>query len=325
VARVLTGDKMVDSVRKRTMVPEDTSTFTDDDVLDIIDEELNMQVLDKLVALHGENLTIPVDVPKADDGEYTIPYRAIGNKLRDLSLISGTGVFELTQVSIGELPDYSYGDSSYSGLDKFYIQNNKIHIINPSRSYDSIRIRYYLRPNYLTKLEKAGIIASAPVVDDNAGTVTISLSTIGKNFNSTAKYDIIGHKSPNKIKTFDICPVSYIKSGTTGTIVFSKADIADVIDDIIVGDYVTIAEETPVANIPTEMHPLLAQAAAINILESLGDTEALGNAEKRINKMTIAVQALIDDRVELAPKKIKPRHGTLSAAIGKGPNNRGRY
>ena len=59
------------------------------------------------------------------------------------------------------------------------------------------------------------------------------------------------------------------------------------------------------------MHPLIAQAAAIHILESLTDTEALSNAQKRMEKMTKAVQTLIDSRVELAPKKIKPRFGTL--------------
>ena len=43
-------------------------------------------------------------------------------------------------------------------------------------------------------------------------------------------------------------------------------------------------------NIPTEMHPLLAQAAAVNLLESLADTEALRNAEARMEKMVAAAR-----------------------------------
>jgi len=333
VARILTGDSMVNSVRKRTMTPEDTSTFTDDDILDIIDEELNVQVIDKLLTLHGENLTIEVDVPRDASGCYTIPYRAVGNKLRDISLISGNTIYEMAQISIGELPDYTYGEYASNDLDKFYVQNNKINLVEPNRSYESIRVRYYLRPNFLTKMDKAGVISAAPLesiytdpdpeIATQTEAYTIKLSSVGKGFTSTDLYDIVGHKSPNKIKTFDIVPLSFTKSGTTGTIIFAKSDIEGIINDIQVGDYVTIAQETPVPNIPTEMHPLLAQAAAVNILESLTDTEALANAERRMEKMTKAVQSLIDDRVELAPKKIKPRHGTL--ASGWGLNNRGKY
>ena len=134
----------------------------------------------------------------------------------------------------------------------------------------------------------------------------------------------MGKRSPNKIRGYDLTPVS-VTTGTTGSIVFALSDIEDFVNDIKVGDYVTVAEETPVPNIPTEMHPMLAQATAIHILEALGDTEALSNAEKRMMKMVNSVQTLIDDRVELAPKKIKPRHSTLAQSVGTIRKYRGRY
>lgn len=322
MARIKTGDKVINSIRNRTMTPDDTSIFTDDDILDIVDEELTSQVLDKLVTLHGENLTYSMDIPRNNKGHYEIPYRAIGNKLRDISLVSGGTVFELSQVGIDELPDFSYAFDSNSYIDKFYVENNMIKLIQPSRSYDSIRMKYYLRPNYLTKEEKAGVISS--IIDNDDGLITFTLSQVGKNFNSTSLYDIVGHKAPNKIKGFDLDPTT-VTTGTTGSITFNKSDIEDMLSEITVGDYVTIAEETPVPNIPSEMHPLLEQAAAVQLLESLTDTEALTNAMRRLEKITKSVQELIDDRVELAPKKIKPRHGTLQQVIGGKRNTRGRY
>lgn len=154
MARIMTGNKMIESVRNRTMCPDDTSIFTDSDILDIIDEEMNMQVLDKLIRLHGENLTYTVDIPRNESGAFTIPHRALGNKLRDVSLIFGNQTYELSQVSIGELPDYSNWQVSYTELDLFYVENNKIKLIADNRNYDYIRIRYYLRPNFLTKHQK---------------------------------------------------------------------------------------------------------------------------------------------------------------------------
>ena len=323
MARILTGDKMINAVRNRTMCPDDTSIFTDSDILDILDEEMSAQVLNKLITLHGENLTISEDIAKTADGVFTFPYRAVGNKLRDVSLVNGNVVYELAQVSISEIPDFSYGNDSNSFQDKFYVENNKIKLIQPSRSYDSIRIRYHLRPSYLTKTEESGVISSI-VTDTGAGTVTLTLSSVGKNFKISDTYDLIGHQSPNKIKAFDLT-ASSLTTGTTGIIVFTLSDISDVVDDLQVGDYVSLAEETPVPNIPTEMHPLLAQAAAVQILEALTDTEALANALRRFDNMTKSIQELIDDRVDLAPKKIKPRHGTLAAVIGTGRNNKGRF
>ena len=310
MARIITGDRMVDSVRKRTMCPDDTSIFTDVDILDILDEEMNVQVLDKLVRLHGENLTISVDIPRNASGSYSIPNRALGNKLRDVSLVNGNTIYEMSQISIGELPDYSNYSEPYTQLDLFYIENNKIKLVTATRSYDSIRMRYYLRPNFLTKVEEAGIVNSI-TTNTVAGTITLSMSQIGKNFTDSDKYDIIGKETPNKIKSMDLTAVS-LTTGGTGNIVFNIADIGEYLDDIEVGDYISLAGETPVPNIPTEMHPLLAQAAAIQLLEALGDTEALQNAIARMDKMVTAVQTLIDARVELAPKKIKPRNGTLS-------------
>lgn len=313
MARVLTGDKIIAAIRKKTSVPDDPSSWDDIDILDAVDEEMNTQVLDKLLKLHAEHLIVTVDVPRNQFGNFEIPYRAIGNKLRDASLISGGTTYELSQVSIGSLPDYSENVSTRSELDLFYIENNKLRLITPSRAYECIRLRYYIRPSFLTKVEEAGLI-SAIVKDTVAGTLTLTLSKVGKAFNSTAVYDIVGFRSPNKIKSFDLTAVSYT-SGTTGIIVFDLDDLSDV-DDIIVGDYVTLAEETPVPNIPTEMQPLLVQATAVSILESMGDFEGLARAEKRMAEMSAATQFLVDDRVELAPKKIRPRHGPLNSKYG---------
>ena len=317
---------MITSVRKRTMTPDDTSIFTDQDILDIVDEEIDVEVLEKLLVLHGENLIVSVDLPKEADGSYDIHYRSIGNKLRDVSLVNGTEVYELTQVGIGELPDFSSTANISGYIDNFYVKNNKIILIDPARSYTHVRMYFHLRPNTITKLEEAGIISPGEVeksivVDDDAGIVTFNLSQVGKNFAAGLEYDIIGKRTPNKIKGFDLTPIS-VTTGSSGNLVFNKSDIEDFLGDIIPGDYITLAGETPVPNMPTEMHPLIAQAAAIHILEALTDTEALANAQKRMNKMTKAVQTLIDSRVELAPKKIKPRHGTLRSGMG---SSRGRY
>jgi hypothetical protein len=310
MSRVLTGDKLVESIRNRAMIPNDTSVYTDENLLDIANEEIDVQLLDKLLSLHEEHLTVPVEIARNQDGVYEIPYRAVGNKIRDIALISGSTIYEMTQVSIGELSDFTLDSEAYTnGFDKFYIEHNKIKLINPTRSYEKVRIYFHIRPNYLTKLEKAATISSI-VVDDLNDEVTYNFTSTPTAFNASILYDFVGAKTPNKIKAYDIAP----KEVNTGLnfVKFNKSDVESVIDEVIVGDYICVAEESPVPNIPTEMHPVLAQLVAVHVLEAMGDTEGLANAEKRLNKMITSVMQLVDDRVELAPRKIRPRNGTLA-------------
>ena len=98
MSRVLTGDKLVDSIRTRAMIPNDTSVFTDENLLDIANEEIDVQLLDKITTLHEEHLTTHIELPRNDEGEYEIPYRAIGSKVRDVVMMSGKFIYEMTQV-----------------------------------------------------------------------------------------------------------------------------------------------------------------------------------------------------------------------------------
>lgn len=319
MSRILTGDKLISSVRKRSMSPEDTSVFTDQDILDIANEEMDVQLLDKLLSLHEEHLTTHVDLPRTEEGAYDIPYRAIGNKIRDVGLVNNPGpnetVWELSQISLGELPDYSFDSGIGQDLDKFYVESNQLKLIRPARSYDFVRIYFYIRPNVITKLDQAAKISNISS-DPIGGTVTINFSNIPKKFNVGLEYDIVGGRTPNKIKAYDLTPTNI--SSSIKSITFSYSDLEPYLDDIKVGDYVTQAEESPIPNIPTEMHPVLAQLSAVHLLEALGDSEGLRNALARLDKMNTAVMQLVDDRVELAPKKIKPRHGTLYESAVRG-------
>lgn len=314
MSRVLTGNKLVESVRNRAMIPNDTSLYTDENILDIANEEIDVQLLDKLLSLHEEHLTVHIDVPKNSDGVYDIPHRAVGNKVRDIVMITGGTHYEMTQISIGELPDYTFDNQTFSqGLDKFYVESNQVKLINNNRGYDTLRIYFYIRPSFLTLESKAGKIIS---INEDGNDIVFKFNSLPRDFSDNIAYDIVGYKTPNKIKKWDLLPVPESVSVVGKEMRFKKEDLNNSIDSILEGDYICKAEESPVPNIPTEMHPVLAQLTAVHILEAMGDTEALGNAQRRLERMTSSVMSLVDDRVELAPKKIRPRNGVLNESRG---------
>ena len=322
MSRILTGDKIIESVRNRAMVPTDNRTFDDNNILSIANEELDVQLLDKLLSIKEGHLATHIDVPRNDTGIYNIPDRAIGNKLLDISLIESSQVWELTQISIGELPQQDDSYNSY-GMDKFYIEGNQIKLIRPARNYEYVRMYFYIRPNVLTKVNQSAIIKSITIVGSDT---TVTFSSIPSKFQTTdstgaiIKYDIVDSKSPNKILSWDLVPTSI--NNSLKFMVFNTNSITKQLTNIKQGDYVTFAEESPVPNIPTEMHPVLAQLTAVHILEAMGDTEGLNNAKVRLDRMTMSTMQIVDDRVELAPKKIKPLHGTLNSILSRNHRRR---
>ena len=303
MSRVLTATKLVESVRKRAMIPTDTNVYTDESILEIINEEIDAGLLSTLLTLHEEYLVHYEDFQTVNgQTAYPIPYRSVGNKLRGAALVCSSGsIYELSRISIDQLSDYRNDTRSFN-RNVFYVENNYIKFADTqSLNSEYIRMYYYLRPNKIV-LEKY----SGKITDINRTTGVITLSSFPSAFSNLPQMDFVAYRTPNKLHSFDIQPLA--SDVNTKTMTFSVSDIPS---ELIVGDYLCNQEETPVPNIPTEMHPLLAQRAAVHILEALGDTEGLANAKAKLQQMELSINNIIDNRVESSPQKVTPRHSAL--------------
>jgi hypothetical protein len=108
MSRILTSSKLIQSVRKRAMIPTDTSVYKDEDILDILNEEIDAGLMSTLLVLHEEYLVNYIDLPfDPSTDRYVIPYRASGNKLREVSIVTSDGNhYELSRISLDQLSDY---------------------------------------------------------------------------------------------------------------------------------------------------------------------------------------------------------------------------
>ena len=314
MARNLIASKLIKSVRDRAMIPDDTTVYDDASVLEILNEEIDVGLLDTLLTLNEEHLVAYTD-QAPDAKRLVIPSRAVGSKLRDLQRLTGSSVREMSRVTLEEISDYDSGYSSSNG-DLFYVEGDEIVLLGESES--TMRMYFHLRPNVIA-LEST----CAQIVDINRTTGVIQFSAIPNAFTTLAQLDFIQDKSPNKILAFDIV-VSSVTISTKSIVVVP----ASIPKRLAIGDWVCPTETSPYANVPTEMHPLLAQRAAIYILEALGDAENLTAARGKLAQMQTSIQKILVDRVEGAPKKIKSRHGFLASSGGATRNKkigRGNY
>jgi hypothetical protein len=380
-----TGD-LIRSIKRRAFIPSSQETFTDEDLLEMATEEVNLGLVPLIERMHEEHLVYYIEVElELNKKRYPIPARAHGNKLRDVALVDeNDNVFEMHRYSINELSDFS-NTTAYINARGFYLENNDVILTNFQTNIgQKLRLYFYMRPNVLvlesmgasilsisdeveddqispvsgsmTSLVPSGsktIITSSnhglpsnskvrisstgftidgnvyavSIIDANtfsigatipstgtSGTFTLSidvkklsLDSFPKKFNlaTSTHFDFVQHISPNKIMYYDI-PVNK-KDDSVFTISFP----ADAFSELPVGSHVTVAEDSIVPNIPTELHPILAQRVAVSCLEAMGDEANKQSAERKLAAMEKDAGTFLDNRVEGAQQKIKSRHSPL--------------
>jgi hypothetical protein len=380
-----TGD-LIRSIKRRAFIPSSQETFTDEDLLEMATEEVNLGLVPLIERMHEEHLIYYVEVDiQLNKKRYAIPSRAHGNKLRDVALVDeNDNVFEMHRYSLSEISDFT-NTTAYINSRGFYLENNDIILANFDTNIgQKLRLYFYMRPNVLvlesmgasilsisdeievnsisplsgslTNLVQSGskvIITSADHGLSNSDKVKISgtalvidggiyevsildsdnfsigatipssgttgsfslmidvkkltLDSFPKKFSasSSTHFDFVQHISPNKIIYYDI-PVND-RSDTLFTISFP----AEALSELPVGSHLTLAEQSIVPNIPTELHPILAQRVAVSCLEAMGDEQNKQSAERKLASMEKDAGTFLDNRVEGAVQKIKSRHSPL--------------
>lgn len=305
MARHLTSSTLIESVKNRAMVPENQITFKESNFLSFANEEMDMAVIPYVLSYHEDYFLVSEKVPVVRDQiSYPIPYRAVGNKLRDLQFIDSQGYpSEMTRIGKGDAPHYRGDSNAYSSrLKPFYVESNMVTLLTAEQT-GFLEFSYYIRPNQLVSEDRVLVIQSIAV---GANTTTLTFSSIPSIFSSSTLVDIIQVKSPHKCLATDVV-VAVSGNGIT-------IDNTLVPAGLTVGDHVALAEECMIPQIPTDLHSMLAQRIACRILESMGAQAELAAANAKLAEMEQKGATVIDSRVEDAPMKVINRHGTLRTA-----------
>jgi hypothetical protein len=285
---VKTSTDLIRLVKNKASIPDDSSDLNTI-LLETLNEEL-LNLLPKILKVHEEFYVVDVDTTLVSGtSSYIIPHRAIGNKLRNISIKDSNNNFtKLTEIDLEDLPDCNY--NKYS----FYLKRNKV-VFPYTTNTGTLVMNIYLRPNELVVNTRAATILA---IDTDTGIITFS-ATMPTHFAASINYDFVCKNSPCSILEYDKTASAINISGKTLT--FTTTDLPS---DLTVGDYITISEETIVPQIPTEMISLLITNTAMNYLDSIGDFDAAAKLSKKIQKQEIDIDTIIDNRSEGTPKKV---------------------
>ncbi len=307
MAQDFTTTALLASIKRRGMFPSNTDTFSTTDFLAIATEELQNNIFDLLISVRHEEYGV-ADYDQtvvAGTATYAMPARAAGDKLRAVQIAGSDGLYRPLQRFEPEQV-HQYGASG--SVEGYVFQDNSVILVpTPAAAGDTLRQKYYRRPNALVLPAAVATISSI----DAGRTVITTTATIPATFAASLRMDIIDNNPGFRTLVMD----ALTTNTTSGTLISVTAALPA---SVTAGDYVCLAGESPVVQAPVELHPLLAQRSVAKILEALGDAKAK-IAKDACAEMRAEAITFLGPRSDGSPKYIINRNGP-----GFGRGRRGR-
>lgn len=273
---------LCDKIRKIEAIPASSNTFTNDDLTEILNMELQSYVVPVIQKVREEYFVV-TEQHVLVGNTITIPPEAIGLRLRDVA------VWDDAQQSLQFIPKLNPEELNAGNLYGYTLRNDKI-VFNSVPSGVTISLSYYKRPNDLTNTEYVTVLTKA-------GSNQVTVTGMPVTWTGTVSVDVIGKQIPFIGKSLEVPAVVF--SATTLTLP------ADVYAAIEVGDFIATTGFSPVPQyIPVEAHALLIQSAALRCLQSLGDREGWKVSSQKLGRLEMDLISLITPRVESQYKKI---------------------
>lgn len=289
-----TTDALLENTRTNCLTPEADALFTDTRLLAMLTFEQMTTLVPQIMEAQEEFFVHVTDVAlDASETAYAIPERAVGKKLRQVSLVDTAGnECYLSRINPADVQFYSQTSNggTNSWTEVFYFQNNSVMLLpGVSPQYASLRLRWYRRPSNLVATDAA---AQITVIDTNTNTVTVS--TLPSTMVVGETIDFI-----SSVPSFDS-----LEDDAEITVV-SNQDVtfASLPDGLAVGDWISLSGTTPIPQLPYEAHPVLAQLGACKALEAMGD-ENVKMAWARYQQMSGSLFKMITPRADSPAQKI---------------------
>jgi hypothetical protein len=300
VTNPYTATQLIASLKRRGQIPRSSDrSFSEDDLIALMSEELQTYMVSLLMGIREEWFVHSEDTATDGSTRYRIPQRAIGSKLRQVLIGTGENNFAvLNRIEPKQQYQSVYGINwTASGYVNGYIlYDTDIQLVPSQSSGQTIRMVYFRRPNRLVATSECGLITAI-----NTGTreVTITSGEVPTDFSSSVTYDLI-RGSPG------FGTLAMDQSATLASNVLTFAETLP--EGLAVGDYVALAGESPIPQIPVELHPLLAQRTVVKVLEALGDPK-VKVALEMCEAQRAAAMALLTPRDEGSPRYLTNFNG----------------
>lgn len=298
-----TTDGLISSIKRRIIAPTNNSTFTKQKYVDVLNSELKNRIVPIIMSVFEEFFVANNDTTIVSGTyTYTIPITAVGDKLRDITIWDLTDstnprfVMNVPRLNVEQL------NTTVSG---FYPIGNTITIYPASafqQTNQTMRMSYYRRQPELvpSSPDTDGVAYSGKIT--NIASNVLTLDYLPSSWVAGSTYVDIISQTPRFANTFTNVLISAINT-TNKTITIPSGT------GIIVNDYACATGQTVFANIPIEWYEVLAQAAGVQVLRALGDSDGMKLAKAELTELITHALDMTSPRIDGEVTRITTNDG----------------
>lgn len=280
------------------MVPTSQATYTDARLRGIANAVMISKIVPLLDKVREGFYSYDVDTTIVAGSGIRVHSRAVGAKLEGVSLLNGTSRLEPTRYYEEELSDTTVAPSRPG----FYLKRNKLFVLpDGGGGWTTLRQSILMRPNKIVPQDEA-----AQVTAINTGTKVVTCTTVPSDWLTSDTFDLVEQNPHFDWLAIDQA-ISAITTGASGTLAFSSA----LPSDLAVGDWISLAGETPIIQCPVDLHPLFAQEVANVLLTAQTDRAARELSAAETKLLREAAETAVNPRVQKEAKNLCNRTGIL--------------
>lgn len=295
--------KLIANAKRRAFIVESDDPddgFATADFLDTIDDVIRAKMVPLLKRTRESYLLRVVEQTlTAGTARYPIPGRAAAESIH--SILCETSEDNWTPLQRTEVHQaHAFTATGGARLFGYYLEDDSVEFI-PTPGEATVRFVIYNRPNLVVEESAVGYISAI-----NTGTKAVTVKTWDEDaedfttsaapstFSSSVLYDLVKGTPGFRNHGTDL-------EASVASNVLTFAETLP--DNLAVGDFVCLAGETPIAQIPAELHPLLAQEVARELLEAKGDAKA-ERAQATADRLQADALEMLTPRASAAPKYV---------------------
>lgn len=287
----LKTSSLIEDIKRSGSLPD--GMFSDTDYIAFLNDAMTSDIIPFMMKHREEFFVVAQD--QSYSNTISIPSRAIGQKLRDIVTIDGSGNFirNLPRLSLESI---SQGNYSYVG---FYLEGNDIKFNPANVLSDNIRIYYFKRPNALIHEDNCALVTAINGFE-------LIVSAIPDSFAEDDVLDVPSNDQPYTI--------------TSGSIItdINTEDLIITVDDVTgisVGSYLCPINYSVYPQIPIELKEILIQSAIVKTMVSLKDRDGAKMARDQLGYALDNASGLITPRVEGEVKKVVNNNGLFNRKL----------
>lgn len=302
----VTSEEFIASIKRLITMPSNQNLLQDPDILAFTQRKLRDSLVPLIDSVNEEFFVTRLEEPIIEDKtEYRIPHRSIGRRLRELKL-KGPGEFiwnfPMTEIERSQM---------YRPLGQpwaFYFYGDRIEVVprpNVSNSY-FLQMWWYLAPGRPILTTDAMQVQSV-----NGNEVTVDSAVSG--YAANILVDFVQGTSGCPYLGID----KRIQSVNGNTFTFTAGDVPTDLDE---GDWITLAQTSPLLQIPDEAVPYLETLVAMDCLGSIGDFDGKKNLSDDLKMQKENLLKLLDPRIKGEPTVLLNMYGFKRGGMWFGRN-----